>query len=163
MNKEQAASPRFGQSSGLEYQRAIAEGRIERQPFQTLIGFSLTRVDDDGTAEAKVVPRPEFCNAAGRLHGGYLSAVLDCITATVAHSTQPAESAAPHMHAAYRFVRAVTADAPLIATATITVRSRSIVHVHGELLDERGRLIASGETIHKIRRMRDSVTPDSDA
>ncbi|MEV0732939.1 PaaI family thioesterase [Polymorphospora sp. NPDC050346] len=153
MPQQDPLLPAFGVVSGLEYQRAIADGVIPTQPFQTLLGFRLRSVDDDGGIVGDAVPRPEFANSAGRLHGGYLSALMDCATATAAHSQQPVGVGAPHIHASYRFLSSADHRSALVVTARPTHVGRSVVHAAVEIRTRAGKLIASGETVHKVRRI----------
>ncbi|MEV7231010.1 PaaI family thioesterase [Polymorphospora sp. NPDC051019] len=160
MPEQHPLRPAFGVVSGLEYQRAIADGVIPTQPFQTLLGFHLRSVDDDGTVVGDAIPHAEFANSAGRLHGGYLSALMDCATATAAHSRQPVGAGAPHIHASYRFLSSADHRSALVITARPSHVGRSVVHAAVEIRTRAGRLIASGETIHKVRRI--AAPPDAD-
>jgi uncharacterized protein (TIGR00369 family) len=161
VDDQSAVEIRFGTVPGLEYQRAILDGRLPVQPFQKLLGFALRTIDDDGTTIADVTPRAEFANSGGRLHGGYLSAIMDCVTASAAHATQPAGVGAPHIHAAYRFLESATHHAPLVAWAAVTQTGRSVIHVRTEVRTEAGGVVAAGETIHKVRSLRSSSAPAS--
>ncbi|MGB3437240.1 MAG: PaaI family thioesterase [Actinophytocola sp.] len=146
--------PTFGTVSGLEFQRAVADGAIQTPPFLTLMGVRIRSVAPDGATVCDVTPRPEFTNSGGRLHGGYLTALMDCATATAAHSQQSAGVGTPHIHASYRFLAAADHRGPLVVTARPTHVGRSIVHATAEIHDGRGRLLAAGETIHKVRHIR---------
>ncbi|BCB83779.1 PaaI family thioesterase [Phytohabitans suffuscus] len=150
--------PAFGVVSGLEYQRAIIDGVIPVQPFPALLGLRLRSIGEDGSAVCEVTCRPEFANSAGRLHGGYLSALMDCATAAAVHSQQPAGVGSPHIHASYRFVASADYRSQLTVTARPVHIGRSVVHATVEVRTGSGRLIASGETIHKVRR---TGPPDS--
>ncbi|MCT2582242.1 PaaI family thioesterase [Actinophytocola gossypii] len=141
-------------SPGLEYQRAIIDGTLPTPPFVALLGLRITSVAEDGATVCEATPRPEFANSAGRLHGGYLTALMDCVTATAAHSQQPAGVGVPHIHASYRFLSAADHRTPVVVTARPTHVGRSVVHAAAEIRDHRGTLIASGETIHKTRPIR---------
>nr|BFE57819.1 PaaI family thioesterase [Dactylosporangium thailandense] len=152
MSETQVPPPEFGAVPGLEYQRAIVDGVIPPQPFPALLGLRLRSMDDDGTVICEAVGRPEFANATGHLHGGYLSALMDCATAAAVHSQQPAGVGAPHMHAAYRFLAAADHHQRLTVSARITHAGRSVVHAAAEIRSGNGELLASGETIHKISR-----------
>jgi uncharacterized protein (TIGR00369 family) len=149
----------FGEVSGLEYQLAIANGEISAQPFHTLLGLRLRSVQADGRVVFDATPRPEFANSAGRLHGGYLSAVMDCATAAAAHTQQPAGVGVPHIHASYRFLASADHRSPLIVSARLIHVGRSVLHATAEIRTEAGDLIAAGETIHKTR----SAKPRRDA
>lgn len=152
--RDTTSPPAFGTATGLEYQRAIADEVIPTPPFLALLGLRIRSVAEDGVTVCEATPRTEFANSAGRLHGGYLSALMDCATATAAHSQQPAGVGTPHIHASYRFLSAVDHNTSVIVTARPTHVGRSVVHAAVEIRDPRGRVIAAGETIHKTRTIR---------
>ncbi|GAB3429287.1 PaaI family thioesterase [Actinophytocola sediminis] len=146
--------PAFGAVSGLAFQRAVADDTIQRPPFQVVLGLRIRSVAEDGTTVCDVTPGPEFTSAGGFLHGGYLTALMDCATAAAAHSQQAAGVGTPHIHASYRFLAAGDHRSPLVVTARPTHVGRSIVHATAEVRDGRGRVLAAGETVHKVRTIR---------
>ena len=49
---------------------------MPRMPFNSLLGFKLTRVHADGVT-IECAPRPELLNAAGVVHGGVTATMAD--------------------------------------------------------------------------------------
>lgn len=153
---QQPESVEFGKVSGIEFQTAVLLGQAEENTFHTLLGFRVLEVDEAGYSKCEAVPQPQFGNGAGPLHGGYLSALMDCGTAVAVHSCIPSGVGAPHIHANYRFIAATSTSTEnrLTIESKVTSQGRSIIHCTVTVIDSRGAIVCAGETIHKVRSLR---------
>jgi uncharacterized protein (TIGR00369 family) len=61
---------------GLEYMRAIVDGRVPPPPMAAITGARLVSVDD-GVAVFRCVPDESFLNPLGLVHGGFLCTLMD--------------------------------------------------------------------------------------
>ena len=102
------------------------------------LGLSIAYADDEQSCTVVLPFAPHLCNAAGGVHGGVLSTVLDI---SMGHACQKYLSAGTTIDMEIHFQRAVRADA--VCTGRILHGGRRIVHLESRLFDDRGRLAAS--------------------
>jgi uncharacterized protein (TIGR00369 family) len=132
--------------SGIEYLRAIAEGRFPAPPIARLLGFGLIEVAE-GRAVFSVRPGEQHYNPIGLVHGGLLATILDSAMGCAVHSTLPAGTGYTTLEIKVNFTRPVGADTGLLrCEATLVHRGRRTATSEGRVLDEKGRLYAHGTT-----------------
>lgn len=117
-------------------------------PFSQHLGFRVVRADAEG-AVVEADPGPEHLNGGDILHGGYLSALLDCATGWAVHGAGPAGMVAPHITMTTQFLRAGAAGQPLVATARCTSTGRRICTTEGEV-SQGGRVLARATGTHAV-------------
>src|SRR5262245_20208752 len=93
------------QLPGLEFLRAIRDGKLPPPPIAVVLGFSLVEVEP-GHAVFEVVPGERHYNPIGVVHGGLAMTLLDsCMTCAV-QTHAPAGSGYTTLEAKTNLVRA---------------------------------------------------------
>ena len=144
---------------GLEYLRAVQEGRRPADPFTEAFGFRIAAVERGAIVVTATVDERAI-SASNLAHGGWLSALMDMATGMVVHSTLPAGSYSPHLQASYRFIRPAEPGAQLTCRAEIVSVGKSFGTARCELRDDQDRLIATGESTNAIARTRRESHPE---
>lgn len=75
--------------TGLEFMRAVRDGRLPAAPIARTLGFRLTEVED-GRAVFRGSARFEVYNPLGGAHGGWYGTLLDSCMACAIHTRLPA-------------------------------------------------------------------------
>ena len=100
--------------SGLEYLRAMADGRIPRPPVAALLGMGLGLVDP-GRVTFTLDVGEHLYNPIGSVHGGVFATLLDSAMGCAVHSTLPAGRAYTTLEFKVNLVKALT-----VHTRTVT-------------------------------------------
>lgn len=132
--------------SGLDYLRAILDGRLPRPPISALIGFDFETVEP-GRVVMALTPGEHHYNPLGIVHGGVAATLLDSVVGCAVHSTLPAGTGFTTLEIKVNYLRAMTE-----ATGTVRAEGR-LVHggrrtamAEGRIFDESGRLYATAST-----------------
>lgn len=132
--------------SGLEFLRAVRDGKLPPAPIQALIGMRLAEVDE-GRAVWEFVPAEQHYNPIGTVHAGIAATLLDSAMACAVHSTLPLGKGYTTLEFKLNLVRAVTAQTgPLRASASVTHAGKSTATAEGRLEDGAGKLYAHAST-----------------
>jgi uncharacterized protein (TIGR00369 family) len=127
---------------GLEFLRAIRDGKLPAPPIARLLGFDLVEVEP-GHAVFEVTPGEQHYNPIGVVHGGLAMTLLDSAMGCAIQTQMPAGGGYTTLEAKTNLVRAVT-------TATGTVRAigkvvhlgRRVATAEARLEDREGKLYA---------------------
>jgi uncharacterized protein (TIGR00369 family) len=132
--------------SGLEFLRAICDGRLPPPPMAELLGFRLVGVEP-GEVTFEVVPRTEHYNPLGTVHGGLAMTLLDSAMACSVQTHLAPGVGYTTVEAKINLVRPITAETGKLRALgkTIHVGNR-IATAEGRLQDESGKLFAHGTT-----------------
>jgi uncharacterized protein (TIGR00369 family) len=132
--------------NGLEFLRAIRDGRLPAAPMAELLGFRLVEVEP-GEVTFEVIPRPEHYNPIGTVHGGLAMTLLDSAMACSVHTHLAAGVGYTTVEVKINLVRPITAETGRLRALgkTIHVGNR-IATAEGRLADEAGKLFAHGTT-----------------
>lgn len=132
--------------SGLEFLRAIRDGRVSAAPISALLGFRLAEVER-GRAVFEVVPGEQHFNPIGVVHGGLAMTLLDSAMACSVQTELPAGSGYTTLEAKINLVRPVTLETGKLRAIgkVIHVGSR-VGTAEGRLEDAAGKLYAHGTT-----------------
>jgi uncharacterized protein (TIGR00369 family) len=132
--------------AGIDYLRAIRDGRFPPAPIQRLMGFSLVEVEE-GRAVFSVQPGEHHYNPIGLVHGGLLATLLDSAMGCAVHSTLPAGSGYGTLEIKVNFTRPVLANTgPLRCESKLLHRGRQTATAEGRVVDKDGRVYAHGTT-----------------
>jgi uncharacterized protein (TIGR00369 family) len=112
-------------------------------PFHTYMGFNLERMAD-GEAVASLDLAEHHRNKRGVAHGGVVSSLLDTALGAAVISTMPKEWWCATISLSIQFLAGVTSGR-LTATGRVIRRGRRVAFARGEIRDEAGRCVASGE------------------
>jgi uncharacterized protein (TIGR00369 family) len=129
----------------------VMNGLADPPPISALLGFELRSIDPEAmTIEVGFTARPEFCNPVGDIQGGILCAMLDDTLGPALVATLGEGQWAPTTDLHVQFLAAAK-PGPLVGRGRVTRKGRSVAFMAGELLDESGRLIATGTVTAMIR------------
>jgi uncharacterized protein (TIGR00369 family) len=116
-------------------------------PFLNLLGVRGERFEPGSTA--LVLPaRPELDNHFGQMHGGAIATLLDVAMASAARSLHP--QGVVTVALTMQFLR--PGSGTLSANGRVRQSGRSLVFCDAEVLDEQGRVVASGTGTFKVTR-----------
>ena len=71
--------------SGLEFMRALSDGRFPRPPMAALMDFLAVEVER-GRVVFAATPGEQHYNPLGSVHGGYISTLLDSCMGCAVHT-----------------------------------------------------------------------------
>ena len=132
--------------SGIDFLRAIRDGRVSPAPISELLGFKLIEVEP-GRAVFEVVPGEQHFNPIGVVHGGLAMTLLDSAMACSVQTEIPAGSGYTTLEVKINLVRPITAGTGRMRAVgkTLHVGSR-VGTAEGRLEDAAGKLYAHGTT-----------------
>ena len=132
--------------SGLEFLRAVRDGKLTPAPIQQLIGMKLAEVDE-GRAVWELVPAEQHYNPIGVAHAGIAATLLDSAMACAVHSTLPAGKGYTTLEFKINLVRGVTLKTgTLRATGKVVHAGKSTATAEARLEDASGTLYAHAST-----------------
>jgi uncharacterized protein (TIGR00369 family) len=133
--------------SGLEYIRALFEGRLPPPPMAATMGFDGVEAEE-GRAVFRSQAAEFLYNPIGVVHGGFAMTLLDSALGCAVHTTLARGERYTTLETKVNFVRAVTAETgPVRCEGTIINRGRRIATAEGRLVAERtGKMLAHGTT-----------------
>ncbi|MFE7791769.1 PaaI family thioesterase [Streptomyces sp. NPDC057460] len=131
-----------GQTTGLEFVREIATGRLPGPPIAATLDFTLDEAEH-GRVVFSLVPGEEHYNPIGSVHGGVYATLLDSAAGCAVQSTLPAGMGYTSLDLTVKFLRPVTVDTGRIrAVGTVISSGRRTALAEARLLDEKDRLLA---------------------
>ena len=132
--------------TGIEFLRAIRDGRLPPAPMATLLGFRLVEVEP-GHVVFEVVPGEQHYNPIGVVHGGLAMTLLDSAMGCAVQTHVAAGSAYTTLEAKTNLVRAITAETgPLRAIGRTLHVGKRMATAEGRLEDASGKLYAHATT-----------------
>jgi uncharacterized protein (TIGR00369 family) len=135
-----------GGLSGLEFMRALSEGRIPPPPIARLLGMWPIKVDV-GLAVFACTPDESLYNPIGMVHGGMLCTLADSAAGCAVHTTLDAGVAYGSIGITVNFLRPVTlGSGTLVATGRVVKPGRRVATATAEIVDGAGRLVATASS-----------------
>ncbi len=132
--------------SGLQLLTAIMDGVLPTPPIQQALDFRLVQVEPGRTA-FRGIPKVEYYNPLGSVHGGYAAALLDSCMACAVHSTLEAGYSYATLEIKINYVRAITSDTGEVRAEGKVINSgKRIATAEGRLVDSAQTLYAHGTT-----------------
>ena len=132
--------------SGIDFLRAIRDGRLPPAPMATLLGFSLVEVEP-GHAVFECVPGERHYNPIGVVHGGLAMTLLDSAMGCCVQSAMPPGAGYTTLEAKTNLVRAITiATGRLRAIGKLVHAGKRVATAEGRLEDAAGKLYAHAST-----------------
>jgi uncharacterized protein (TIGR00369 family) len=133
------------QLSGLEFLRAIGEGRLPQPPMGRLLGFEGLEAEE-GRVVFAVTPDESHYNPIGVVHGGLAMTLLDSAMGCAVQSTLPAGSGYTTLETKVNFSRPITRDTGrVLCEATVLHAGRTVATAGGRVFaEETGKLLAHG-------------------
>jgi uncharacterized protein (TIGR00369 family) len=131
---------------GIEFLRAIRDGRLPAPPIAKLIGFELVEVDI-GHAVFEIVPGERHYNPIGVVHGGLAMTLLDSAMGCAVQTHMAAGIAYTTLEAKTNLVRAITAETGKLRAIGKTLHvGKRMATAEGRLEDAAGKLYAHSST-----------------
>lgn len=132
--------------SGLDYLRAIADGRIPPPPIAALLGMSLGEIEP-GRVTFKLDIGEHLYNPIGSVHGGVCCTLLDSAMGCAVHTTVPRGQAYTTLELKVNIVKALTLDtASVVAEGQVITTGRRVATASGRIVGADGTLYAHGTT-----------------
>ena len=132
--------------AGIEFLRAIRDGRLPAPPIARLMGFSLVEVEP-GHAVFEVVPGERHYNPIGVVHGGLAMTLLDSAMGCAVQTHMPAGGGYTTLEAKTNLVRPITGTTgKLRAIGKLVHLGKRVATAEGRLEDAAGKLYAHAST-----------------
>jgi uncharacterized protein (TIGR00369 family) len=132
--------------SGLQLLTAIMEGTLPAPPIQRTMDFRILQVAHGHTVFSGI-PKFDFYNPIGSVHGGYTACLLDSCMACAVHSTLEAGFSYTTLEIKINYVRALTSETGEVrAEGRIVNAGKRVATAEGRLCDSAGKLYAHGTT-----------------
>jgi uncharacterized protein (TIGR00369 family) len=132
--------------AGIDFLRAMRDGKLPPPPLARLIGFSLVEVEP-GHAVFEFVPGEQHYNPIGVVHGGLAMTLLDSAMGCCVHTRMPAGGGYTTLEAKTNLVRAISdKTGRLRAIGKLVHLGSRIATAEGRLEDAAGKLYAHATT-----------------
>jgi uncharacterized protein (TIGR00369 family) len=132
--------------SGIEFLRAIRDGRLPHPPICSLLNYRLVEVEP-GHAVFEITPAEQHYNPIGVVHGGIAMTLLDSAMGCAVQTEMPAGGGYTTLEAKTNLVRGVSAGSgPLRAIARLVHLGKRVATAEGRLEDTQGKLYAHATT-----------------
>jgi len=133
-----------GELTGLEFMRAIAEGRHPPAPIADLLGMRPVEVEV-GRVVFALEPDGRLYNPIGSVHGGVVATLLDSAMSCAVHTTLPAGIRYTTVQLNVHFVRGVFEETGEVrAVGEVVASGRRMATAEGRLVDPEDRVLAHG-------------------
>lgn len=121
--------------TGLEYLRAIINGRLPQPPIGATMRMSLVDAGR-GTATFECEPDESLYNPIGAVHGGFMCTVLDSAIGCAAHSVLECGQGYTSIELKVNYLRPVTRDSGLLrCTGSVSKAGRRVIFAEAVLAD----------------------------
>ena len=132
--------------AGIEFLRAMRDGKLPPPPIAELLGFILVEVEP-GRAVFEVTSGERHYNPIGVVHGGLAMTLLDSAMGCSVQTQMPAGGGYTTLEAKTNLVRAITAETGLLrATGKVLHVGKRIATAEARLEDKAGKLYAHATT-----------------
>lgn len=131
--------------TGLEFLRALRDGRGPRVTMMETLNYRLTEVGD-GRVVFESVPDDRILNPLGGVHGGYYATLLDSAMGCAIHSLLDAGVTYTTLEFKLNLIRPIRPGIAVRAEGRVRHAGRRTATAEGDLSDAEGRLLAHGST-----------------
>jgi uncharacterized protein (TIGR00369 family) len=132
--------------AGIDFLRAMRDGKLPQPPIAQLMGFRLSEVEP-GHAVFECVPGEQHYNPIGVVHGGLAMTLLDSAMGVCIHTRLPVGTGYTTLEASTHLVRAISdKTGRLRATGKLVHLGNRIATAEGRLEDTAGKLYAHATT-----------------
>jgi uncharacterized protein (TIGR00369 family) len=129
--------------SGLEFLRAIRDGKLPAPPIAVLMDFHPVEVEP-GRVVFEGTPDESVYNPIGMVHGGYVCTLADTVAACAVHSTLDAGTVYTSIDLNVSYTRRVTRESgTLRAIGTVVKPGRRVAFSRADILDAAGKVVAT--------------------
>jgi uncharacterized protein (TIGR00369 family) len=138
--------------SGLEFLRAIMDGKLPPAPIASLLGFRAVEVEV-GYVVFEGTPDESVYNPIGVVHGGLVCTMADTVAACAVHSTLDAGFAYTSIDLNVSYTRPVTKDSgTLRAVGSVVKPGRRVAFSRAEITDASGKVVATATSSCLVMR-----------
>ncbi|TNF63279.1 MAG: PaaI family thioesterase [Rhodobacteraceae bacterium] len=139
--------------SGLDFMRAILDGRLPGPPIGQTLNYRLHEVED-GRVSFRGTPEFAMTNPMGSVHGGWYGTLLDSAMACAVMTRVPRGSVYTTLEYKVNILRALPLGQEIECTGRVDHAGRSTGVAHGEIRGlADGKLYATGSTTCLIMAM----------
>jgi uncharacterized protein (TIGR00369 family) len=132
--------------AGIDFLRAIRDGKLPHPPICALLGYRLVEVEP-GRAVFEITAGERHYNPIGVVHGGIAMTLLDSAMGCAVQTRMPAGGGYTTLEAKTNLVRAVTMETgPLRAIGSVVHLGRRVATAEARLEDRAGKLYAHAST-----------------
>ena len=132
--------------SGIEFLRAIRDGKLPHPPICQLLGYRFTLVER-GHVVFEIAPAEQHYNPIGVVHGGIAMTLLDSAMGCAVQTEMAAGGGYTTLEAKTNLVRAITGDTGrLRAIGKLVHLGRRVATAEGRFEDASGKLYAHATT-----------------
>ena len=132
--------------SGIDYLRAVAQGKLPPPPIALLLGFDIEEVAEGRVVFAAETGEHQY-NPIGVVHGGLAATLLDSAMGCAVHSLLPPGRGYTTLEIKVNYVRAIKRDSgPLRAIGTVIHMGGKVATAEGRIVDAQDKLFAHGST-----------------
>ena len=132
--------------AGIDFLRAIRDGRLPPPPIAELLGMRLVEVEP-GRAVFECSPGEQHYNPINVVHGGLAMTMLDSAMTCAVQTRAAAGGGFTTVEAKTNFVRPITAGTGLIrAVGTLLHTGSRLATAEGRIVDAAGKLYAHATT-----------------
>ena len=132
--------------SGLDFMRAMLEGRLAGPPIAGLMGYEAQEVEE-GRVVFRGAPRFEVTNPMGTVHGGWYGTLLDSAMACAVMTRLPRGASYTTLEYKVNIVRGIPLGTVILCEGAAAHVGRTTGVATGEIRGEAdGRLYATGST-----------------
>ena len=132
--------------------------RFEMPPCAKLLGWRMIEADPkQGRVKVAYEGRPEFCNPAGFIQGGLLSAMLDDAMGPAVLLFSNGEVYTPTITMTVNFLNPAKVG-PLIAEARVVQLGKTVAFIEAKLTDIDGVVIATATSTARVVSTAKAVT-----
>jgi len=130
--------------SGLDYLRAMAEGKIPIPPIAATMGFDRLGEVEEGRVVFRMTPQEFHYNPIGGVHGGVFATILDSACGCAVQSLLPLGDFYTSLDLTVKFLRGMSRDTgPVECVGTVTHIGRRTALAEARLMDAGGKLYAT--------------------
>ena len=132
--------------SGIDFLRAIRDGKLPHPPICGLLGYRLTEVEK-GHVVFEITPAEQHYNPIGVVHGGIAMTLLDSAMGCAVQTQMAAGGGYTTLEAKTNLVRAISGDTGrLRAIGKLVHIGKRIATAEGRFEDASGKLYAHAST-----------------
>lgn len=130
--------------SGIEFLRAMIEGRLPAPPIAERLGFRLVEVAP-GRAVFEGEAGPHLLNPLGSVHGGFALTLIDSAAGCAVHSELHAGIGYTTVETKVNMTRPIRPDGGIVrAEGRVLSHGRQIATAEARILSADGKLLAHG-------------------